>query len=110
MFIKQTPKEAPQHTFQMKVSKKIIILPDNQIVHVIIKSYYEAEISSFRVTSCYFDQKKSKNGRHKTDFLNFLKNYFSIGIHTSISMLNIDHILTISHKQLKSYQGDKVLI
>ena len=38
----------------------IIILLDNQFSHVITKTYYEAEVCSFRVTMGYLHQKRLK--------------------------------------------------
>ena len=53
-----TQEGSPSH-FSNKSYTLIIILADNQFVHVIIKFYYEAHASSFRLTKCYFDPKRS---------------------------------------------------
>ena len=53
-----TPEEGSPSHFSSKSYQLIKILPDNQFAHVIIEAYYKAEVSSFRMTKWYLDQKK----------------------------------------------------
>ena len=67
------------------------MLPDDQFVHVIIESYYEAEVMSFRVTRFYFDQKRLKMAAMtQILFQTFRKNEAVYELILLYSILNID--------------------